>query len=415
MFILNQISGIGDFGIADNLRLIVIAAIFIGIVIVLLYLKSSKSGRKVKSEYVQAANSDDSSGKKKRHSADADAQDDFLSIEEEAEVMPVVNLDKTVTDIEEMEEGIDTKQEVDTKDVRAEFATKIEGLISKIEDVEKVVIRKVENIVDAKVQEVLNKIDDKIDEVLRSQEGSNALTSVKKINSLRQDEEPVFSETQEAIDDRDATSEALNTLPTEEKPIEIESFTQSKTVAAEKAELEEIAKSGLDVSDEDSDILGELASSLQMEVEEVSEETNKEDLEITSEAKEDIKAEEEEPIASSEKIEKSDSGEMAGESDDLDILDFLKEDSIGISLPDESSANGEIAELPEEIKEEFLEIPSEVSEDEKVEKKEPIASSEVKEKNVLEVDEGDSADFDIQEFLEELENLPSEKDSEDAK
>jgi hypothetical protein len=409
MFILNQIAGIGGFGIADNLRLIVIAAIFIGIVIVLLYLKTSKSGRKAKLEYVQAANSDDSSGKKKRHSADADAQDDFLSIEEEAEVMPVVNLDKTVTDIEEMEEGIDTKQEVDTKDVMAEFATKIEGLISKIEDVEKVVIRKVENIVDTKVQEVLSKIDDKIDEVLRSQEGSNALTSVKKINSLRQDEEPVFSETQEAIDDRDATSEALNTLPIEEKPIEIESFTQSKTVAAKKAE------SGLDVSDEDSDILGELASSLQMEVEEVSEETNKEDLEITSEAKEDIKTEEEEPIASSEKIEKSDSGEMAGESDDLDILDFLKEDSIGISLPDESSANGEIAELPEEIKEEFLEIPSEVNEDEKVEKEEPIASSKVKEKNVLEVDEGDSADFDIQEFLEELENLPSEKDSEDAK
>ena len=48
--------------------------------------------------------------------------------------MPVVNLDKTVTDIEEMEEGIDTKQGVDTKDVRAEFATKIEGLISKIEN-----------------------------------------------------------------------------------------------------------------------------------------------------------------------------------------------------------------------------------------------------------------------------------------
>ena len=99
----------------------------------------------------------------------------------------------------------------------------------------------------------------------------------------------------------------------------------------------------------------------------------------------------------------------------MDILDFLKEDSIGISLPDESSANGEIAELPEEIKEEFLEIPSEVNEDEKVEKEEPIASSEVKEKNALEVDEGDSADFDIQEFLEELDNLPSEKDSEDAK
>ena len=74
-----------------------------------------------------------------------------------------------------------------------------------------------------------------------------------------------------------------------------------------------------------------------------------------------------------------------------------------------------VAKVPEKTKEEDLEIPSEVKEDIKTEEEKPIASSEVLEKNVLELDEADSADFGIQEFLEELGNLPSEKDSEAEK
>lgn len=46
MVILNQIVGIGGFSIAANLRLIVIAAIFIGIIVVLLYLKLARNGEK---------------------------------------------------------------------------------------------------------------------------------------------------------------------------------------------------------------------------------------------------------------------------------------------------------------------------------------------------------------------------------
>jgi len=119
MFILNQIIGIGGFSIADNLRLIIIVAIFIGIIAVLLYLKSAKNGRKAKGKYTQAVNSHNSSSEEERHSTDA--EDDFLSIEEEikaknggffedtiepeveTEEVPVVNLDKTVADIEDME------------------------------------------------------------------------------------------------------------------------------------------------------------------------------------------------------------------------------------------------------------------------------------------------------------------------
>ena len=114
MFILNQILGIGDFSIADSLRFIIIAAIFIGIIVVLLYLKSAKNGRKTKGKYTQAINLHDSSSKEERDSANTEV---------ETEEVPVVSLDKTVADIEGMEGEIDTKQEADIKDVRAEFTT----------------------------------------------------------------------------------------------------------------------------------------------------------------------------------------------------------------------------------------------------------------------------------------------------
>jgi hypothetical protein len=92
----------------------------------------------------------------------------------------------------------------------------------------------------------------------------------------------------------------------------------------------------------------------------------------------------------------------------------MKEDPIDISFPDESSTEKEIIELPEEIKKEPLIKPSGVKEGAKVEKKESIASSEVIGENIL-VDDTDSADFDIQEFLEELGNIPSGKDLESEK
>ena len=194
--------------------------------------------------------------------------------------------DEDFEDTTESEVKIDTKPEAGIKDIKAEFTTIIEGLISKIEEREKEVVNKVENIIDTKVQEVLSKINDRIDEVLQAQKDSTALVLEKMINSLRQ----------------------------KEKPVDIKSSRRSKKAVGKKVGNTEV-----------------------------------------------------------------------------------------------------VAQVPEKTKEEDLEIPSEVKEGIKTEEEKPIASSEVIEKNVLELGEADSADFDIQEFLEELGNLPSEKDSEAEK
>jgi hypothetical protein len=160
-------------------------------------------------------------------------------------------------------------------------------------------------------------------------------------------------DTKQETDLKDVRVE-FTTKPIEEKPIGVESSTQSETVVEKKVEFEEITERGLEVSDEDSDILGRLDSSSQGS-------------------------------------------------------------SAGISFPAESGDAEEVAEVPEKTKKEDLDIPSGVKEDINAEEGEQVASSEVTEENVLAVDDGDTADFDIQEFLEELENLPSEKDPETEK
>ncbi len=328
MFILNQVVGIGDFSIMDNLRLIVIVAIFIGIIVVLLYLKSAKSGRKIEKKYMQATNPYDSSSKEERHSADV--VDDFMSIEEGITEKKGDAFENTTesevvikADLEDREGKIDTKREAGIKDIRAEFTIIIEGLISKIEEREKEVVNTVENVVDAKVQEVLSKINDRIDEVIQVQKNSTALVLEKMIDFLRQ----------------------------KEGPVGIKSSKKSKEVVDKKIEFEEVTERDIEVPDEDGDIMGRLDSALQGA-------------------------------------------------------------SVGISFSDKSGDTAEVAEVPEKAKEEGLEVPFEAKEDVKAE---PTVSLEAIEKNVLEVDEGDSADFDIQEFLEELGNLPSEKDPDAGK
>ena len=519
MFILNQIVGIGDFDIMDNFRLIVIAAIFIGIIVVLLYLKAKKGGRKKERRHPQSTNPYDSGSKEQRYANDA--VDDFMRIEEEIkarkdeesddiiepeveiEEVPDINLEEALADIETIEGESDVKQKVDVKNTTADFTTIIEGLISKIEEREREVINKVENVVDTRIQEVLSKINGRIDEVLLVQKKSSVLILEKMINSLRQKEETLLNKIQESIESREATSETLDTLlpqetetliektvmkrapakkktvpkekkaakgktsvkkkqvvkkepiakktsasrkkpkavadksislemldilPIEEESVDInpsEKSKQPKEVVDKKIEFEEITETDLGAPSENSDILGKLASSLQMggssvgisspdesgdtevKKEVLTKKIEEDDWEILSEVKEgDIKAVEDEPIISPEKIEKDNSEEMAGELDDLDIMDFLKEDSMDSTLPDESNANEEIAELSEKTKK----ASSGVKEAAKEEEEEVLPSSEVMDKNALEVDEADSADFDIQEFLEELGNLPSEKD-----
>ncbi len=309
------------FSMMDNLRLIVIVAIFIGIIVVLLYLKSAKSGRKTERKYMQATDPYDRSSKEEIRAKNVENFEDILGSEAEIEA-----------ELNDGDGKIETMLGADMKDVRAEITTKIEELILKTGEGEKEVINKVENVIDKKVQEVLSKINDRIDEVLQAQKDSTALVLEKIIDSLRQKEEPVG----------------------------IKSSKQSKKEVDQKVEFEEITERDLDVTDEDSDKLGMLDSSLQKDGK-----------------------------------------------------------SVGVSFSDESGYAEVVEEVPEKIKEEDLEIPFEVSEDIKAEaaeeEEEQIASSEVIEKNVLEVDKADSADFDIQEFLEELENLPSEQDPEAEK
>jgi hypothetical protein len=93
----------------------------------------------------------------------------------------------------------------------------------------------------------------------------------------------------------------------------------------------------------------------------------------------------------------------------------LKEGPVGISSSDVSKVAVGEAVVPEEVKEEELEVPSEGQAEVKLEEKEPTTSPGEVEEKVSEKAEEDSADFDIQEFLEELDNLPSEQSPESDK
>jgi hypothetical protein len=100
---------------------------------------------------------------------------------------------------------------------------------------------------------------------------------------------------------------------------------------------------------------------------------------------------------------------------DFDMQEFLNEEPVGVFPSGESNSAVEEDVVPMEIKEKEFEVSSEDKADGKLEAKEPIASSGEIEEKVPEKAGGDSADFDIQEFLNELENLPSENDSEAEK
>lgn len=384
MFILNQIVGVGGFSIADNLRLIVIAAIFIGITVVLLYRRFAKNWRETNGEYI----SKEKTIKEKTGEAIEDLEDIIESAEGTEE--------KPVVDFETIEEKIkNSEAEIITK-----FAAEIEGLISKIEERGKEVVDKIENLIDAKVQEAFKMMNDKVSDVLYTQKNSTASALEKLVDSLR-------------------TEDSLTSEKTEK-------------VVEEKVGLEKVEERDLETPVKDQGILEELASSLRINegpvgvsssdeskavVEEalVSEGIKEDELELPSEDSADVRLAAKEPIASPEKNEEKVPEKAVGDTADFDMQAFLDEESVGISLPDESGSSEEMAELPEEIKEEELAVPSEDKVDIKSEAKEPIASpGEIEEKVSVEA-EGDSADFDIQEFLDELENLPSEKDPEGEK
>ena len=403
MFIPNQIVGVGGFGIADNLRLIVIAAIFVGIIVVLLYRRATKSGRETNGKHISREKTT-----KEKAAGDIENLVDIIESSEGTEEKPIVSSETIEEKIKNSETEIIAKFAAVIKDVRAKIDTKlageIEGLIAKIEEREKEVINKIENVIDAKVQEALGEMNSRVSTALHTQKNTTASVLEKLVDSLRTEgvsgvslnseiPEDIVEEKNDldgiveaSVKDLGILEEPASSLQVKEGPVVDASFVESKA-----ADEEAVMPKGID----------------------------EEEFDVPSEDGTDVKLEAKDPIASPGQSEGKVSAGAVGAAADFDMQAFLDEDSIGISLPDESSVNEDVVEeLPEKITEELQEEasgPPEVDEGEKIEKEEPIASSEVKEKNVLAVDEGDTADFDIQEFLEEIENIPSEKGSEDAK
>ena len=435
MVILNQIVGIGDFSIADNLRLIVIAAIFIGIISVLLYIKFARSVEKANGKYVS----------EEKDSEDIGDLEDVLESTEETVEEPVVNsetieekiknleaeiITKIAAVIKDVRAKIDTKFIAETENIRAEFNAKIEQLISKIGEREKEVANKIENVIDTKVQGALNKMNDRIGVALHTQKSSTASVLEKLVDSLRTEEASVGSLTSEkaeereseaSVKDQDLLGKLETSLQMNEGPVST-SFSDESTAVDEDIVIpEEIEEEELDVPSEDkTDInleenisegtMGDAAdfdmqefldeepvgmsssgeSNVAVEEDIATEGITEDELEVPSEGKADVK------------LEENVSEGATGDTADFDMQEFLDAEPVVLSS-DESDVVVEEDIVSEAIAEDKLEAPSEDKAGEKVERK--VSGEAV----------GDSADFDIQGFLDELENLPSENDSETEK
>ncbi len=419
MVILNQVVGVGGFSIGSNLRLIIIAAIFIGIVAVLLYIKFARSGERTNGRNV---------GKAK-------AGEDIAESAEGTEEVPVVNseivedkIKKSEADvitkfaevIKDVRAEIDTKVAAEVEDIKAEFATKIEQLISKIDEREKEVVNKIEDVIDAKVQEAFYKMSDKIDVALHTQKSSTASVLEKLVDSLRTEEVQTGSlasvKAENGVDERSAKDNTQGSEATDSSKIEkalklndiewepagvsgTNKLQEEKTFVSSDIS-EEIIENTVDFDMQESLEEGPVGlssrdkSNVSVDEDVAPTEIKEEESEVQPENKADVELEKNEQIASPGKNEGNVSERAAG---DFDMQAFLDAEPVSISSSGESNV------VPEEIQEEELKEPSE--DNTNVELDDMVTGGMV----------GDSADFDIQEFLDELENLPSENDSEAEK
>jgi len=398
------------------LRLIVIAAIFIGIIAVLLYLKFARNGEETNGKDIS----------KEDVGEDIEDTEDLEDITVSAEEtgMPVVNsetieekiknseteiITKFAEVMKDIKDKIDTKLTAETENIRAEFTTKIEQLISSIEERDKEVANKIEGVI--KVQEALYEMNDRIGAALHDQKDSTASVLKKLVDSLRTEGASVSSLASEVL------SQSLSPLQVEEKELDVSSEGKADI------KLEETVSDGNigDESDFDmQDFLdGEpagISSSDEPNVaveEDVAPETITEGaLEASSEGKAgvglEVEAPAEEPIASLEENEEKVSEGAVGDESDFDMQEFLDAEPADIAFSDESNVAAEEDVVSEAIAEGGSEAPSE----DKVEAEGQIASSEGIKEKVPESSGGDASDFDIQGFLDELENIPSENDSE---
>jgi len=398
MVILNQIVGIGGFSIAANLRLIVIAAIFIGIIAVLLYLKFARNGEETNGKDIS----------KEEVGEDTEDTEDLedITVSAEGTGMPVVNsetieekiknseteiITKFAEVMKDIKAKIDTKLTAETGNIRAEFTTKIEQLISSIEERDKEVANKIESVI--KVQEALYEMNDRIGAALHDQKDSTASVLKKLVDSLRTEDASVSSLASEVL------SQSPSPLQVEEKELDVSSEGKADI------KLEETVSDGNIGDEADFDMQdfldGEpagISSSDEPNVaveEDVAPEIITEGaLEVSSEGKAEVPAEE--PIASLEENEEKVSEETVGDAADFDMQEFLDAESETVAVTEGG-----------------LEAPSE----DKVEAEDQVASSEGIEEKAPEIKAPESAggatsDFDIQGFLDELENIPSENDSE---
>ena len=401
MVILNQIVGIGGFSIAANLRLIVIAAIFIGIIAVLLYLKFARNGEETNGKDI----SKEEVGEDIEDTEDTEDLED-ITVSAEGTGMPVVNsetieekiknseteiITKFAEVMKDIKAKIDTKLTAETGNIRAEFTTKIEQLISSIEERDKEVANKIESVI--KVQEALYEMNDRIGAALHDQKDSTASVLKKLVDSLRTEGASVSSLASEVL------SQSLSPLQVEEKELDVSSEGKADI------KLEETVSDGNIGDEADFDMQdfldGEpagISSSDEPNVaveEDVAPEIITEGaLEVSSEGKAEVPAEE--PIASLEENEEKVSEETVGDAADFDMQEFLDAESETVAVTEGG-----------------LEAPSE----DKVEAEDQVASSEGIEEKAPEIKAPESAggatsDFDIQGFLDELENIPSENDSE---
>ena len=392
------------------MRLIVIAAIFIGIIVVLLYLKLARNGEKTNGKDIS----------KEEVGEDIDDIEDLEDITESAEGtgVSVVNsetieekiknseteiITKFAEVMKDIKSKIDMKLAAETENMRAEFTTKFEQLIARIEERDKEFVSKIENVI--KVQEALYKMNDKIGAALHDQKDSTTSVLKKLVDSLRTEETSVSSLASEVL--------SQNPSPQQQREKELEVSSEGKA----DINLEENVSEGNIEGDADFDMQdfldGEPAgisssgeSNVAVEGDVVSDAITEGELEMPTEANADIGLDAKEPIASPEEKDEKVSEGAVGDADGFDMQEFLDAEPAGSSSIEPNDAAGEDV-VSEAITEGGLEVPSE----DKVEEAGQVASSEGIEKKAPDSSGGDASDFDIQGFLDELENIPSENDS----
>lgn len=449
---MNQIAGVDGFDLMNNLRLVIIVAMFIILIVALLLNRVLGSRKSGKQKNIQTAKPSDDSSREKRDTSDVvgDFFDDDESSgteiskgestsvpEVETDSQPAVNYEKIEADLKAVKDEVTAKIEADLKVVKGEVAAKIEadlrgvggevtakveGLISKVEAVEKNVLNKIEDVIDVKIQEASNKINDRVSETVRAHIDSINTVAEERENSLRK-------EVLEKLKEKEQTDKIVSSgenmggpvgsdIQTiqEEEPAGTPSTEELDELAEEKDEIEK-KKRDMETSVEDKDALEELAGSLQMgedsfdvlpseESKTVANEKKGKDLDVPSKDREDVEVDEEKgPAGSTTTTVGVEEAVSKGESGDFDIEKFLEEVPVGMSPTGESKELVEEKVESEEKKEADLDVPSEFKEGVKVDEgKEPVVSTtsteEVNEK-VSDGDTGESEDFDIEKFLEE--------------